>query len=535
MQRKDTTRLEKKLERLSAENRSMKEAISFIRKENGELRRSLIKKDSLINSLPSGVLVIQEGVIKEINSRALETLGYTLEDLLGGDFMDIVHPASRPFIKSVHQRRLEGKKAPTVYESDLVTKSGEKVGCEVGVEKIRYNNRLAVLARLENLEGRRNRERALIRSQKEDLIAGMASGLVRKIAPPLRVISEYLKLLQGNLHSGKGSPGEGLDPIKAAVTQLADLVRTLESLARDRYEPSEAVLLDFRKVVRDAISRVEARLKEKTTREGAGIAVKSYLRQVSPVEGHPQELGDVLTILIQNAVEAMPEGGDLYVSAEENAGQAHVYVQDGGKGIPESVVPRIMDPFFSTKGRHADGLGLSLARAILRRHRGDLEIETRKGQGTTVTVNVPIREVRRNEKARVVRRRLKNSRILIIEEEPMLRELLFQVLSKKGYRVVEAEGVPEGLDRLKAKGFEMVITGTATGNLRGMKLVRRIRRMSPHTPLAVIADQGSGEPARTVHPYSVDLVIRKPVDMARMLDQVSKILMEKAIDEHPLG
>ena len=90
-----------------------------------------------------------------------------------------------------------------------------------------------------------------------------------------------------------------------------------------------------------------------------------------PVKGDPEELKDVVKRLIRNGLEAMPHGGDLYISAEENAGFAHVYIQDSGASIPEPILHRIMDPFFTTKGKDADGLGLCIARAVLKRHQGD--------------------------------------------------------------------------------------------------------------------------------------------------------------------
>jgi len=196
--------------------------------------------------------------------------------------------------------------------------------------------------------------------------------------------------------------------------------------------------------------------------------------------------------LIDNAVAAMPRGGDLYLSVEENAGNAYVYVQDSGTGIPEEMVGRVTDPFFTTMGKNAKGMGLSLAAAVLKRHQGDLEVESKKGQGTTVTLRIPLGRRGARERGRLTKRSRKNVRILILKEDHMIRELFFQVLSSQGYGVLTAEDVPAGLERLKTRTFDLVIIGDGSGDLQGVNLARRIRRIAPATRIALVAGQGGG-------------------------------------------
>lgn len=524
MQRKAASSVEKKLEDLSFKCRSMKANLSSLHKENKELRGSLIKKESLLENLPTGLAVIQSGVIREINRKALETLGYASEDLLGGDFMDLVLPSFRAFVTDVHEKRLRGKRATHPYEVELLTKPGVSVVCEMMAEKIRYEGRNAILLLLESLEGRRTKERDLIRAQKAELVETMVAGLLRSINPAVQGIRDHLHRTRESLVSGKRVTPANLDSASTALSQLADLSRALEGLARVKREGSGGAPFDLGKVVQEAIVQVTEDLKEHDPRGVVPINFKTYLRQVSPVEGDPGEIKAAMISLIRNAVEAMPGGGDLYISAEENAGFAHVYVQDSGGGIPEEIQPRVRDPFFSTKGRHAEGLGLSLATAILNRHRGELEIEARKGQGTTVTLRIPLWDGRGKGKTGRARRRIRNARVLVIEEEHMLREILSHVLSSRGYRVTSAEGVSEGLDRLKAKGFHLVIVGSVSDRLQGVKLFRRIRRVDSRAALAVIQPQGDGSLSEELKGAMVDLVLHKPIDMSRALEQISEIL-----------
>ena len=528
MKKKDTLTLEKRLERLSAESRSLRQRLASIQKENGQLRKSLIKKDGLFNSLPVGLAVISQGRVQEVNRKALEVLGCTAAEVLGRDFLDLLHPASRAQVRDFHQRRMEGKPVPNEYEAVLATKAGQSIPCDVSVEKILWEGRMAFLATLTGLEGRKIRERDMIRKGKQDLMFTLASGILRGLEGNVHGILVPLRKSQPLKGPEVRIPRKDLLQMSEAAEGLASLTRTLDSLSRERYERGREIVFDLKGVVQDTVARVEAWLKEKASRDGVAINLKTYLRSVSPVEGNPEELKEVVAGLIDNAVAAMPVGGDLYLSVEENAGNAYVYVQDSGTGIPEETMRRVTDPFFTTKGAEARGLGLSLAGAVLKRHQGDLEVESRRDQGTTVTLRIPLAKGDPRERGGPTRRTRKNLRILVMEEDHMIRELLFQVLFSKGYRVLTAEDVPGGLERLKAGAFDLAILGSAPGDPQGLKLVRRMRRMAPATRLALIAGQGEEDFSGLLAKDRVDLLIRKPIDMTWVVNRIAEVLSRGA-------
>lgn len=524
MKKKDTLTLQKRLERLGTENHSLRQRLSILQKENRLLRKSLNKKDGLFHSMPGGLAVISQGKIREVNRKALEVLGYTAEEVLGRDFADFLQPESRQQVRDFHQRRLEGKPVPNPYTAVLTTKAGKGIPCDVSVEKIIWEGRMAFLATLTGLEKRKRRERDMIRKGKQELVLTLASGILKGIEGSVRGVLAPLR----KAHSLKGPevviPRKDLLQMSEAAESLASLTRALESLSRERHETGREILFDLKGVVQEMVARVEAGLKEKASGDGAAIRFKTYLRPVSPVKGNPEELREVVAGLIDNAVAAMPAGGDLYLSVEESAGNAYVYVQDSGTGIPEEIMGRVMDPFFTTRGAGARGLGLSLAWAVLKRHQGDLEVESRKEQGTTVTLRIPLAKQDAREGGRPIRRRRKNLRILVLEEDHLVRELLFQVLCSKGYRVMTAEDVPKGVEQIKGGAFDLAILGGASGDLRGLKLVRRMRRIAPATRLALIAEQAEKDSSSLPAKERGDLLIPKPIDMTWLVDRIAEVL-----------
>jgi CheY-like chemotaxis protein len=230
--------------------------------------------------------------------------------------------------------------------------------------------------------------------------------------------------------------------------------------------------------------------------------------------------------LILNAVEAMPRGGDLYVTIEENAGYAHIYVQDNGVGISEAIKDRILDPFFTTKGKDRLGLGLSLSYAIVERYKGEMEFTSEKGQGTTFTVSFPTARVDQTSKSRFSKKRAKHARILIIEAEEILSRILLEVFSSKGHSVVVVSSLRQGLNILKKKKFDLILVDSGIVEMKRDVVIKKIRKMNGDQPMALITDRATEEPPKPEERSGFELTITKPLDMNRVLSDVENVLRE---------
>jgi CheY-like chemotaxis protein len=229
--------------------------------------------------------------------------------------------------------------------------------------------------------------------------------------------------------------------------------------------------------------------------------------------------------MIINALEAMPRGGDVYLTTEENGGFAHIYIQDSGSGIHEQVKDRIFDPFFTTGDSDKTGLGLSIAYAIVKRHKGDIEITSQKDQGTTALIKLPLASKARRPKTGSNKSKIKNAQFLIIEDEDMVKELLSQILVSKGHRVEKALSGLEALGRLKRKKFDFVIAGFRTSDMNGGVLANKIKKLNRELPVALVAGHDEGESLE--NESAVDLIIRKPVDLNRVVNQLLEALGRK--------
>jgi CheY-like chemotaxis protein len=231
---------------------------------------------------------------------------------------------------------------------------------------------------------------------------------------------------------------------------------------------------------------------------------------------------EMLSRVMFNAVESMPCGGDLYLSIEENAGQAHIYVQDSGEGIATESLDKVFDPFFTTKEDGRAGLGLCVAQAIARRHKGTLELSSKKNEGTVVTIRLPLAAPSQKKPRR--RRKAHEVSILLVEEDGMVRDLLYKMLDHKGYRVGAVSTGAEALQQLERKPFDLVIAGSGTPDMKVRDLIGEIKKKKAGLRVAWITGGEATERKAKEKGAAVDLLIRKPIDMTSTLEKLSELL-----------
>ena len=521
---RDPKELEKRLERLKAGNRKLREKLAVLKKEHHDLEKSLRDRNRLFDAAPVGIVLIQQEKIVDINENALDGLGYSLEEVLGRKFLDFVDPKRKAYVRNLHRKRLAGKRVPDEYEIDLLRKDGTKVGCDLRINKIRFQGRKAFLASLLRHEKRKAQEKDLANSKKREALLTMTGGLNQAFSQHLKAMEKHMERLQEGPVQEAASLAGGLKALRDAMDGITRTAAALEGITGTEGQTTDVGVFDLRKVVRDAVASAGGRIREEAGHRGVDINFKTYLRSMSPVKGNPEEIQEVVNNLIQNAGEAMPKGGDIYLTTEENAGFAHIYVQDSGSGIPPSIEDRLFDPFFSTKKVKGAGLGLPICRALVQRHGGEIEISGNGDLGTLVVVRLPLGKQERPAKAAPAKRTVKGSLVLVLEEEDMIRELLSQMLENKGCKVVTASSSREGLNRLKRRRFDLVIANGAIDAIEAGVLVKRIRQTRQAKQVALI-DPGGGEGLSPLLASGADLIITKPIDMNRVMKQLSQVLV----------
>jgi CheY-like chemotaxis protein/anti-sigma regulatory factor (Ser/Thr protein kinase) len=255
------------------------------------------------------------------------------------------------------------------------------------------------------------------------------------------------------------------------------------------------------------------------------VVVTAVVKASPFVAGQESALREVLTNLIFNAVDAMPEGGRVSIETSIEGNDAIIRVRDTGTGMTESVRQRCLEPFFSTKGERGTGLGLSMVYGIVERHRGKLEIESAAGQGTTFIIHLPLAESSPLTTPVVLRARRKSSlSVLIVDDEPRVLEVVSAYLRCDGHSVSTASSGREALEKFRRHQFDLVILDRVMPEMSGDQTARFIKQVNHDMPVIMLTGFGALVEVSGSQPGPVDVVLDKPVTLDALRQTIDKLL-----------
>jgi len=271
----------------------------------------------------------------------------------------------------------------------------------------------------------------------------------------------------------------GLDIIEKAAIDGATTIRRLQDFTRKR---TDQVFkhVDLIQVIEDTLSMTRTRWETSAHVNGIQYDVETHFDTVLPIAGESSELIEVLTNVIFNALDAMPTGGRLEIRAGTLGDRVFASVTDTGRGMTEEIRRRVFDPFFTTKGVKGNGLGMSVAYGIVNRHKGEIEIESEVGQGTTVRIFLPVNlHATRKIAETAVKPRKRTARFLIVDDEDPIRDLLAEMLVEQGHEVHTASGGKEGLEIFRSRMPDMVITDLGMPEVSGWDVATGVKALNP--------------------------------------------------------
>jgi CheY-like chemotaxis protein len=298
-------------------------------------------------------------------------------------------------------------------------------------------------------------------------------------------------------------------------------------------------------IVREAAQRAIARTQ-------AELAY-SVAQELWPAHADKDQLAQIVHSLVTNAVQAMPNGGVIRVAlANETleAGQrdglapgryVRLTVSDTGVGIPREILPKIFDPYFSTR-KGSSGLGLATVYSIVKRHQGYVDLQSTVGAGTHVDVWLPAAKEKVTEsavpppRAEVAppRATAKAARILLLEDEESIRRIAATMLKRNGHEVIAvangADAVKEfGVAQANGHAFELLILDlTVPGGLGGKEVIELIRKLDPNVPAIVSSGYSSDPVMANFERYGFQASVPKPYEVEQLLAAVERLLQTRA-------
>ena len=367
----------------------------------------------------------------------------------------------------------------------------------------------------------------IVQAEKLRAMGEMASGVAHDFNNVLAVVLGNIQLLLHQLD--RLSPEEvreGLKVIERSSKDGAETVRRIQEFTgvrRDR----EFISLSLNEIITEVIAITQPRWKGQTQKKGIQVELTTQLKNIPLIMGNPSELREVLTNIIFKAVDAMPKGGELTLITQPQAEDwVEVRIADTGIGMNEEVKKRVFDPFFTTKGVTNSGLGMSVSYGIVRRHGGEILIESEPGKGTTFIIHLPTGY---GEEVAVVKevtpiRESRQARILVIDDEDSVRDILSRILKTKGHQVVVASNGEEGIEQFKSESFDLVFTDLGMPKLSGWEVGKAIKGINPKVPIVMITGWGVELDREKLSESGIDLIVSKPFNFDQVIHLVSEAM-----------
>lgn len=392
----------------------------------------------------------------------------------------------------------------------------------------------------------RQTQQAVMQQERLRALGQMASGVVHDINNALSPISGFAELLLASEPLLSENARKHLGYIRTASNDVAQIVARLREFYRGRQEQQPLLPIALDRFLPEIVELTRPRWRDLCQQRGISIDIHLELSsEASTITGVESELREAMTNLIFNAVDALPQGGTITLRSR-TLGSHRAPVTPGGRrylalevtdtgiGMDEEVRRRCLDPFFSTKGQSGTGLGLAMVYGTMQRHEGTLEVDSAPGKGTTVRLIFPIPETTVAERAAPaaeVLPALPKLRILFVDDEPLLRELIREMLECDGHDLTVADSGASGLDlfrkaRRKRKPFDLVITDLGMPQMDGREFTRLLKQESPTIPVIMMTGwtqllQGDEE----VH-APVDALVSKPPRIAELNAALHKVLRQ---------
>ena len=236
------------------------------------------------------------------------------------------------------------------------------------------------------------------------------------------------------------------------------------------------------------------------------------------------------TNIIFNAIDALRRGGKIKIRDWADDHSVHTQIIDNGIGMSPEVSERIFEPYFTTERPLKSGLGLSEAYGTIKKHGGDISIESEAGKGTTVEVTLPIAATSPTEADDKVAETGEKKpprpggKILIIDDDRVVLNLLERILSRADYQVSTNVDSRLGLQQALQGGFNLVITDLRMAEIDGLELARRIKEKSSGTKIALITGWEEAFYQSAIKESGIDAVWEKPFTAQVILEEVSKLI-----------
>ena len=502
------------------------------------LRESEARNRAILQAAPDGILTFDEsGVIDSFNPAAERIFGLSAPEVLDGKIGALMDGDDAPRFEAYLQWYLQtGENEVFSLSREIIgrRKGGPTFPMNMTVSEMRLGGRRVFTGIIRDLTAHKTIENRIHQAERMESTGILARGIAHDFGNLLTSIQANLMLALTEMKPA--DPGFiHLSRLSQAANRAAELVTRLRALGRDL--PIQKRRVNLNKELQTVLDLLPAIIPDP-------IEVEIQpCREICTTQADPAFLQDMLINLCLNAKDAMPEGGRLSIGIERLLREAGhpdlrrdmapgaydcISVRDSGKGMTQDVRDKIFEPFFTTKGSSkGTGLGLPMVQRIVKEHNGFINIESKPGEGTTFWVYLPVPQMEPAGPDFPGADRLasgKGERILLIDDDLLVLDVIEEMLSACGYEVTTATCGQEGVQLFSEapEHINLVLTDVVMPDFSGREVFRRIRKM--RGDVKVLFSSGNQVELPEAVEENGAAFIQKPYSLSELLKGIRQML-----------
>jgi PAS domain S-box-containing protein len=478
----------------------------------------------VLDFMPQGICVLDTtGKIIRTNRGIAKIQGQKLPEIVGRS------PAvlfQNPAIFEKLLAKASESDAGRVEKTDvsLMNATGETYAADINLVKLIDSGKwVGYLLVIEDMTRKKAFSDKIIQSEKLAALGTMAGGVSHDFNNLLMAILGHIQLILPEIENEEIR--RRLQSIEKAVYDGSNTVRRLQRFTERERDPNAAVpIVDIDEAVKDVVELTRPRWKNLMERSGRTIDIRRDIQQNSLAAINASDLREVLTNLLLNAIDAMPQGGVITFHSYLRGEQLFLEVSDTGIGMGKEVSERIFDPFFTTKGIGNSGLGLSVSWSLVSRYGGDIQVKSKPGKGTTFVIKLTRAEPMRGQLVHKAEEGISSFKLMLVEDDPEILNLLRDMLRLKGHRVVALSDGEKALEMIDSSTFDLVLTDLGMPVISGWEIARRAKAKNPLVPVVMITGWGAQYEDTDLAAKGVDLMLSKPLSWDKLLNSIERLL-----------
>ena len=469
-----------------------------------------------------------EGNIEYVNPRFVQLTGYSIEEAIGKN-PRIMKSGETP--SEVYEELWSTIKSGNEWSGEICNKkkNGEKYLEHVSISPVKDDKGIIAnfIAVKEDITEHRKMEEALLQSEKLKSIGTITAGISHEFNNILAIISGNVQLLEGAYKDDSALTAALLTIMKAA-DDGAQITSNMLKFTKTSQDATALVSSDIIDLIRQSIDFTKPRWANEAQTKGIDYNVDiEDMKKVPSIICKPSEIREIFINIIHNALDAMPEGGCISFSTRSDDDTVFIKITDNGEGMSQKVQSNIFDPFFSTKGVDGTGLGMSIVYGIVTRHGGKITVSSEIGNGTSFTLQFPITNKRRSpiEVPNTEQEtNVKCLRVLVIDDEEAIRDILNQFLSRDGHNVKLVDNGADAINMIECEKFDLVLCDLAMPKVFGYDVIKALHGLKKRPKIGVVT--GWNEEHVSHKDMKVDFWLRKPFKRLELSKHINELFAE---------